>query len=198
LANAREKRYRLQALRHVIVDETPLCLVLRPHEPARSADDEQVYVLHDFPRLDASEVFKARRTVGSDEQLVAAEALATLVEVMRDKTASASARVRASELVLDRAHGKVAPVLEQPRDPDFVPLAERIKWYMRRDAVDAAKEKVVQILPPKKRALPPATDQALREALPMCRNGWHSWQKATQSLANSTMLGAPSAKQMLW
>jgi len=53
----------------MIVDETPLRLVLGPHEPARSADDEQVYVLHDFARLDASEVIKARRTVGSDEQL---------------------------------------------------------------------------------------------------------------------------------
>jgi hypothetical protein len=32
---------------------------------ARSADDEQVYVLYDFPRLDASEVIKARRTVAA-------------------------------------------------------------------------------------------------------------------------------------
>ena len=67
---------------------------------------------------------------------------------MRDKAASPSARVRAAELVLDRAHGKAAPILEQPRDPDFVPLAERIKWYMRRDAVEVAEGKVVQILPP--------------------------------------------------
>jgi hypothetical protein len=40
-----------------------------------------------------------------------------LVEVMRDKTASPSARIRAAELVLDRAHGKAAPMAEQPRDP---------------------------------------------------------------------------------
>jgi hypothetical protein len=31
----------------------------------------------------------------------------------------------------------------------------------RRDAIEAAEAKVVQILPPNKRALPPATDQAL-------------------------------------
>ena len=80
------------------------------------------------------------------------EALAVLVKIMEDETASPSARVRAAELVLDRAHGKAAAILEQPRDPDFVPLAERIKWYMRRDAVDAAEGKVVQ--------LSPATDQA--------------------------------------
>jgi hypothetical protein len=76
------------------------------------------------------------------------EALATLVEVMRDVTASPSARVRAAELVLDRAHGKAAPIAEQPRDPDFVPLAERLKWYARRDEILAAEGKVVQILPP--------------------------------------------------
>ena len=47
------------------------------------------------------------------------EALATLVEVMRDKAASPSARVRAAELVLDRAHGKAAPAL-----PALVPRSE--------------------------------------------------------------------------
>ena len=37
--------------------------------------------------------------------------------------------------------------LEDPnRDPDFVPLAERIKWYMSEDAIEAAEGKVVQIL----------------------------------------------------
>jgi hypothetical protein len=60
------------------------------------------------------------------------EALATLVEVMRDKAASPSARVRAAECVLDRAHGKAAPVLEA-KDPDFVPLTERLKFYAQRD-----------------------------------------------------------------
>jgi hypothetical protein len=38
------------------------------------------------------------------------------------------------------------------RDPGFVPLAERLKWYARRDAIEAAEGKVVQ--------LSPATDQA--------------------------------------
>jgi hypothetical protein len=79
-----------------------------------------------------------------------ADALATLVEIMGDKAAPASARVRCAEIVQDRAHGKAAPILETNRDPDFVPLAERLKWYARRDAVDAAEGKVVQILPPKK------------------------------------------------
>jgi hypothetical protein len=34
--------------------------------------------------------------------------------------------------------GKAAPIAEQPRDPDFVPLAERLKWYAHEDAIEAA------------------------------------------------------------
>jgi hypothetical protein len=78
---------------------------------------------------------QARGTFAETAQQFDGEALATLVEVMRDQAASPSARVRAAELVLDRAHGKAAPVLEQPRDRDFVPLAERLKWYARRDEI---------------------------------------------------------------
>ena len=65
---------------------------------------------------------------------------------MNDDTATAAARVRCAELILDRAHGKPAYLQDPNRDPDFVPLAERLKWYARRDAVDAAEGKVVQIL----------------------------------------------------
>jgi hypothetical protein len=50
--------------------------------------------------------------------------------------------VRCAELILDRAHGKPAYL----QDPDFVPLAERLKWYARWGAVDAAEQKVMQIL----------------------------------------------------
>jgi hypothetical protein len=40
--------------------------------------------------------------------------------------------------VLDRAHGKAAPVIETHRDPDFVPLAERLKFYAQQEAIEAA------------------------------------------------------------
>jgi hypothetical protein len=72
--------------------------------------------------------------------------------------------VESAELILDRAHGKPAYLEDPNRDPDFVPVAERLKAYVRRDQILAAEGKVVQILPPKKRALPPATDQALPPA----------------------------------
>jgi hypothetical protein len=79
-------------------------------------------------------------------------ALQTLVAIMNDDTATTAARVRCAELILDRAHGKPAYLEDPNRDPDFVPLAERLKWYARRDAIEAAEGKVVQ--------LSPATDQA--------------------------------------
>ena len=86
------------------------------------------------------------------------EALATLVEVMRDKAASPSARVRAAEIVLDRAHGKAAPTLEA-KDPDFVPLAERLKFYAQQDAIEAAEAEGKVQTCRRRNELPPATDQ---------------------------------------
>ena len=79
-------------------------------------------------------------------------ALQTLVAIMNDDRATAAARVRCAELILDRAHGKPAYLQEPNRDPDFVPLAERLKAYVRRDQILAAEGKVVQ--------LSPATDRA--------------------------------------
>ena len=34
------------------------------------------------------------------------------------------------------------------KDPEFVPLAERLKWYDREITIEAAKSKVVDLLPP--------------------------------------------------
>jgi hypothetical protein len=97
-----------------------------------------------------------------------AQALAVLVQVMEDEGASASARVRAAECVLDRAHGKAAPVLEQPSDPDFVPLAERIKYYMRRDAIEAAEAEGEIVTAA--RLLAPRTPAAVTAARLACRS----------------------------
>ena len=79
-------------------------------------------------------------------------ALQTLVAIMNDDTATTAARVRCAEFILDRAHGKPAYLEDPNRDPDFVPLAERLKAYVRRDQILAAEGKVVQ--------LSPATDRA--------------------------------------
>jgi hypothetical protein len=86
------------------------------------------------------------------------EALAVLVNIMEDETASPSARVRAAEIVLDRAHGKAAPTLEA-KDPDFVPLAERLKFYAQQDAIEAAEAEGKVQTCRRRNELPPATDQ---------------------------------------
>ena len=67
LTDAREKRRRLQILRHLVFNEAPLRLVLRPHEPPRPTDNELVDMLDDFARLHTSEIDKAGRIVGGDE-----------------------------------------------------------------------------------------------------------------------------------
>jgi hypothetical protein len=59
-------------------------------------------------------------------------ALQTLVAIMNDDRATTAARVRCAEFILDRAHGKPAYLEDPNRDPDFVPLAERLKAYVRR------------------------------------------------------------------
>ena len=74
----------------------------------------------------------------------------SLVAIMNDDAATTAARVRCAEFILDRAHGKPAYLEDPNRDPDFVPLAERLKAYVRRDQILAAEGKVVQILPPPK------------------------------------------------
>ena len=76
-----------------------------------------------------------------------------LVAIMNDDRATAAARVRCAEFILDRAHGKLAYLEDPNRDPDFVPLAERLKAYVRRDQILAAEGKVVQLSPAIDRAL---------------------------------------------
>ena len=85
-----------------------------------------------------SSLLNCKRLSAKAAQQYDGNALQTLVDIMNDDTATAAARVRCAELILDRAHGKPAFLQDPNRDPDFVPLAERLKWYARPDAVDAA------------------------------------------------------------
>ena len=62
-------------------------------------------------------------------------ALQTLVAIMNDDTATTAARVRCAEFILDRAHGKPAYLQDPNRDPEFVPLAERLKWALPRTPI---------------------------------------------------------------
>ncbi len=57
-----------------------------------------------------------------------AEAIETLAAIMRDKTAQPSARVRATEAILDRAHGKplqaIHATAERPKEIEELSDAE--------------------------------------------------------------------------
>ena len=99
-------------------------------------------------------------TLAEAAQQYDGEALQTIVAVMRDKTETATLRVRCAEIILERAHGRTATVQNPTRDPDFVPLAERLKWYVRRDEIEKSAGKVVQ--------LPPVTDQATAGRAGVC------------------------------
>ena len=70
----------------------------------------------------------------------------TLVDIMTDKTQSASARVRCAELILERGHGKPAQPQEQTGGK-IIPLAERLAYYARRDEIEASGGKAVTLVP---------------------------------------------------
>ena len=76
------------------------------------------------------------------------------LSVMRDENADPHTRLDAAKAALPFCHPRLAPLEPQRRDPDFVPLAERVKAWTRRDAIEAANSKVVE-LPP--RQIPPGS-----------------------------------------
>ena len=63
-------------------------------------------------------------------------------------------RLDAAKAALPFCHPRLAPQEPKRIDPDFVPLAERIKAYTRRDAIEAADSKVVEL---PRRQIPPET-----------------------------------------
>jgi hypothetical protein len=69
-----------------------------------------------------------------------------LLTVMRDETADRHTRVDAAKAAAPFVHprmGQADP--NKTIDPDFVPLAERLKAYAKRDAEEAEKNNVVKL-----------------------------------------------------
>ena len=89
------------------------------------------------------------KATATREAAIAASGLTPLdylLSVMRDETAEYRARLDAAKAAAPFVHprmGQVDP--KPPADPDFVPLAERLKAYARRDAVEAADSKVLKL-----------------------------------------------------
>lgn len=68
-----------------------------------------------------------------------------LLAVMRDGSASPMARLDAAKAAAAYIHPRLAPIEAKAREDDHVPLAERIKSYLRDDAIEASAGKVVAL-----------------------------------------------------
>ena len=75
------------------------------------------------------------------------DALAYLMSVYKDPLKPENLRIDAAKAAIRYERPALAPV-EQGPESDFVPLAERIEYYERRDAIES---KVVQLKKPGRR-----------------------------------------------
>jgi hypothetical protein len=87
---------------------------------------------------------KMRGTFAETVKHYSDEALQILVTMMKDATVTASTRVRCAELIIERAHGKLAAG-QDSKPKDFIPLAERLAIYAREEKIEAAGDKVVEL-----------------------------------------------------
>ena len=67
------------------------------------------------------------------------------LSIMRDETLDRRERLQAAIAALPFCHPWMGQVQSRGPDPDFVPLAERLKAYARRDAIEAANGNVVEM-----------------------------------------------------
>ena len=67
-----------------------------------------------------------------------------LLSIMRDETAEQRDRIKAASEVLPYMAARISATEQKPGN-DYVPLAERLKAYARRDAIEQSEGKVVEI-----------------------------------------------------
>ena len=60
-----------------------------------------------------------------------------MLSVLRDEKADARRRDDMAKAAAPYVHPRMAPAQPGHPDPEFIPLAERIKFYARRDAIEA-------------------------------------------------------------
>jgi hypothetical protein len=74
----------------------------------------------------------------------AGDALAYLTSIYKDPTKPENLRIDAAKTAIRYERAALAAVERAP-ESDFVPLAERLKAYARRDAMEASAAKVVDL-----------------------------------------------------
>ena len=67
-----------------------------------------------------------------------------MLSVLRDEKADARRRDDMAKAAAPYVHPRMAPAQPGHPDPEFIPLAERIKSYARRDAIAAGDGNVVE------------------------------------------------------
>jgi hypothetical protein len=77
-----------------------------------------------------------------------------VLSVMRDENADPHTRLDAAKAALPFCHPRLAPQEPRKTDPDFVPLPERLKEYLREAAIKSADRNVVE---PPRRQIPPGS-----------------------------------------
>ena len=84
---------------------------------------------------------EARRIGGAFE----GDVLAYLMSVYKDPSKPENVRIDAAKAAIRYERPALAPVEQGGLESDVVPLAERIKFYEQRDAIEASASKVVEL-----------------------------------------------------
>jgi hypothetical protein len=78
------------------------------------------------------------------------DALAYLMSVYKDPLKPENLRIDAAKAAIRYERPALAPVAQAP-ESDFVPLAERLAYYERRDAIEEGESKVAELKKPGQR-----------------------------------------------
>ena len=76
------------------------------------------------------------------------DALAYLISIYKDPLKPENLRIDAAKAAIRYERPAIAPVERRDPESDFVPLAERLAYYERRDEIEASETKVVELKKP--------------------------------------------------
>jgi hypothetical protein len=79
------------------------------------------------------------------------DALAYLMSVYKDPLKPENVRIDAAKAAIRYERPAIAPVERRDPESDFIPLADRIEYYEREDAIAASASKVVELKKPDQR-----------------------------------------------
>lgn len=75
----------------------------------------------------------------------AGDSHAYLMAIYKDPSIETAVRIEAAKAAIAYEKPRLAPIEVKPQEDDHVPLAERIKSYLRDDAIEASAGKIVAL-----------------------------------------------------